>query len=85
MTSRKKSPKDNIALGFYNHHFAGVRRSAKEENLDLSLKLSRIIRRESLMFFLDKSTRITTLPDTSKMKQRDRELCLKEWYRPYYY
>jgi len=85
MTSKKnKTLITNYARRMYNHHFAYVRRRAKEENLDLSLELSRIIRREPMMFFLGENSPIP-LPDTSKMKQRNRELCLKEWYRPYYY
>jgi len=85
MTSRKKAPITNYAQRMYNHHFACVRRRAKEENLDLLFLISKILPNASTYVFMLGGSSPMPPPDTSKMKRRKRELCLKEWYRPYYY
>ncbi len=69
----------------YNHHFHNLRREARENNLDLSLLLSELIPSGLMPFYMPSESHRINPPDTSKMNQKDRELCLKEWYRPYFY
>jgi hypothetical protein len=81
MTSRERH-----AQLAYHDYFLDMCREARKNNLDLSLLLSESLSDELMPFYtLIDSHRVITPPDTSKMKQRDRERCLKEWYRPFFY
>ncbi len=69
----------------YNRHFLNLCREARENNLDLSLLLSEYLPSGLMPFYMPSESHRINPPDTSKMNQKDRELCLKEWYRPYFY